>query len=320
MDKILVVEDLKTYFFTRYGVAKAVDGVSFHLRQGESLGMVGESGCGKTMTALSMLRLVPQPAGRTVGGRILLEGEDILTKSEREMRSIRGKKITMIPQDPMTSLNPAYSIWSQLSEVIRLHQKLGGKVLREKAAEMLRLVRIPSPKERLKSFPHQMSGGMRQRVAGSLALSCQPKVLIADEPTTALDVTIQAQFLTLLRTLRYELGLSLIFVTHDLGIVQAMCDRVVVMYAGKIVEEAPVDELFATPRHPYTAALIKSVPKVEEKVDRLAAIGDQPPSLYDLPPGCSFFPRCPVGNEKCHEVPPMVKLAEEHLVRCWQCC
>ncbi len=318
VEKLLIVDDLKTYFFTRKGVAKAVDGVSFYLREGETLGLVGESGCGKSMTAFSILRLVPQSAGRIVGGRILLEGEDLLQKSEREMRKIRGKKVAMIPQDPMTSLNPAYSVWSQLSETIRLHQQLRGRSLWEKARDMLRLVHIPSPEERLRCFPHELSGGMRQRVTGGIALSCQPRLLIADEPTTALDVTIQGQFLALLREVREQFGLSVIFVTHDFGIVETMCDRVAVMYAGKIVEQAPVRELFDAPRHPYTVALMRSVPKVEEKLDRLPAIGSQPPSLYDLPPGCSFFPRCSVGNEKCQHSPSQVMVGSEHEVSCWQ--
>lgn len=318
MEKLLVVEDLKTYFFTRRGVAKAVDGVSFDLEEGGSLGLVGESGCGKSVTCLSILRLVPQPAGRIVAGRILLEGEDLLQKSEREMRKIRGGKVAMIPQDPMTSLNPAFSIWSQLSETIKLHQRLRGRELWKKAVEMLRLVRIPSPEERLRSFPHELSGGMRQRVIGAMGLSCQPKIIIADEATTALDVTIQAQYLALLREMRERLGVSLIFVSHDLGIVESMCDRVFVMYAGKIVEEAPVREIFGSPRHPYTAALMKSVPTVEEKLDRLVDIKGQPPPLYDLPPGCRFFPRCPVAETECQTSPPRIKVGDEHWVVCWQ--
>jgi len=317
METLLVVEDLKTYFFTRQGVSKAVDGVSFTLDKGESLGLVGESGCGKSVTCLSLLRLVPQPAGRIVGGRILLKGEDILRKSEREMRKIRGSSIAMIPQAPMTSLDPVFSVRSQLTEAIKLHQRLRGRDLLRKAVEMLRLVRIPSPEERLRSFPHELSGGMRQRVVGAISLSCEPQVLIADEATTALDVTIQAQYLALLREMREKLGISLIFVTHDLGIVEHMCDRVAVMYAGKIVEEAPVREIFGSPHHPYTAALMRSVPRVEEKVDRLMAIGGQPPPLYDLPPGCSFLPRCPAGAKQCEDSPPRVEVKEGHWMSCW---
>jgi oligopeptide/dipeptide ABC transporter ATP-binding protein len=317
-EKCLIVEDLKTYFFTRRGVAKAVDGVSFSLEKGESIGLVGESGCGKSVTCLSILKLVPQPAGRIVGGRILLEGENLVEKSEREMRGIRGRKVAMIPQDPMSSLNPTLSIWSQLSEAIKLHQRLRGRELWNKAREMLRLVRIPSPEERLRSFPHELSGGMRQRVIGAIALSCQPRLLIADECTSSLDVTIQAQYLALLSEIQRQLGVALIFVTHDFGIVERMCDKVAVMYAGKIVEEAPVKVLFGTPLHPYTVALMRSVPKVEQKVERLTSIVGQPPPLYDLPPGCSFSPRCHVGDKRCQLSPARVMVSSEHSVSCWR--
>jgi len=319
VEKLLIVEDLKTYFFTRMGVAKAVDGVSLCLEKGESLGLIGESGCGKSVTCLSILRLVPQPAGRIVGGRILLEGEDLLQKSEREMRKIRGKKVAMIPQDPMTSLDPVFSVGSQLSEPIKIHQKLRGRELWNKAIELLRLVRIPIPEERLRSFPHQLSGGMRQRVAGAIALSCQPRLIIADEATTSLDVSIQTQYLAMLKEVQQQFEIGLIFVTHDFGIVQSMCDRVAVMYAGKIVEEAPLSQIFDAPHHPYTMALMKTVPKVEEKVERLASIGGQPPLLYDLPPGCSFFPRCQVGEKECQLSPPRVMVEDEHWVSCWRC-
>lgn len=318
MEKLLIVEDLKTYFFTLRGVAKAVDGVSFSLEKGESLGLVGESGCGKSVTCLSLLRLVPQPAGRIVGGRILMEGENLLEKSEREMRKVRGRKIAIIPQDPMSSLDPVFSVGNQLSEAIKLHQKLKGRGIWNKAKEMLRLVRIPSPEDRLRSFPHQLSGGMRQRVVGAISLSCQPRLLIADEATTSLDVTIQAQYLALLTEMRQQLGVALIFVTHDFGIVERMCDRVAVMYAGKIVEEAPVRGLFDAPSHPYTVALMRSVPKVEEKVERLAGIEGQPPPLYDLPPGCSFLPRCTVAKKECQLSPPRVMVGEEHWASCWR--
>lgn len=317
MGKLLVVDDLKTYFFTRRGIAKAVDGVSFSLDRGESIGMVGESGCGKTITCLSILRLVPQPAGRIVGGRIFLDGENIVEKTESEMRSIRGRKAVIIPQDPMTSLNPVLSVWSQLSEVLRLHQHLRGKTLWTRARDMLRLVRIPDPEARLRSFPHQLSGGMRQRVAGAMSLSCQPKLLIADEPTTSLDVTIETQFLTLLTELRQQLGVALIFVTHDFGIVERMCDRVAVMYAGKIVEEAPTREIFEAPLHPYTVALMKALPNVKKKVERLTTIEGQPPPLIDLPAGCLFLPRCQVVDEQCQLAPPMVA-RNSHMVRCWR--
>ena len=317
MDELLVVEDLKTYFFTHRGVAKAVDGVSFKLAKGETLGLVGESGCGKSTVCHSLMRLVPQPAGRIVGGRILLEGEDILAKSEKEMREVRGGKIALIPQDPMSSLDPVFSIGSQLAEPLATHQGLRGREVWSKSKEMLDMVRIPNPEERLRSYPHQLSGGMRQRVIGAIALSCQPRLLIADEATTSLDVTIQAQYLTLLQEMRDQLDASLIFVTHDFGIVERMCDRVAVMYAGKIVEEGPVRDIFDSPRHPYTIALLKTVPRVDQKVDRLPGIEGDPPSLYDLPPGCSFYPRCPVRMDRCGESPSLVQVNEKHRVSCW---
>ncbi len=317
MEKLLVVEDLQTHFLTRRGVAKAVDGVTFSLDRGETLGLVGESGCGKSTVCHSLLRLVPQPAGKIAGGRVFLEGEDILQKSEREMRKIRGGKIAMIPQDPMSSLNPVFSVGDQLSETLHSHQKLTGTGLVGKAREMLELVGIPSPGERLRNFPHQFSGGMRQRVVGAIALACQPRVLIADEATTNLDVTIQAQYLSLLKEMRESLDAGLIVVTHDFGIVERMCDRVAVMYAGKIVEEGTMRQIFDAPRHPYTVALMKSVPRVEEKVDRLAGIEGQPPSLYDLPPGCSFYPRCPVRMEQCRVTPPLFMVDDGQWASCW---
>ncbi|MCI0371632.1 MAG: ABC transporter ATP-binding protein, partial [candidate division NC10 bacterium] len=289
---LLDVKDLRTYFFTRWGVVKAVDGVSFALSEGESLGIVGESGCGKTMTALSILRLVPRPAGRIVGGEIRLEGEDLLRKSEREMRRIRGSRISMVLQDPMSSLNPVFTVGEQVAEALRIHQHLAGTRLWNQARDLLGLVKIPSPEIRLRAYPHQMSGGMRQRVVGAIAIACRPGILIADEPTTSLDVTIQAQYLRLLKDLQKEMGLALIFITHDFGIVAKMCDRVAVMYAGRIVEHAGVRELFNHPRHPYTVALLNSVPRLERRVERLASIEGQPPPLYDLPEGCPFAPRC----------------------------
>ena len=289
---VLEVKDLKTYFFTRSGVVKAVDGVSFTVNEGETLGIVGESGSGKSISCLSILRLVPEPAGRIVSGEIFLDGDNLLKKSLSEMRRIRGSKISMILQDPMTSLNPVYTIGNQVIEPIKLHQKLAKQNAREKATEMLSMVKIPAPEVRMKEYPHQMSGGMRQRIVGAMALSCQPRLLIADEPTTALDVTIQAQFLKLLKSLQKELNISLIVVTHDFGIVAKICDRVVVMYAGKIVENAPIRELFNNPQHPYTQALIESLPKLEVERERLASIEGQPPDLGNLPPGCKFAPRC----------------------------
>jgi len=253
----LEVKNLKTYFFTRWGTVKAVDGVSFCLKEGETLGLVGESGCGKSITCLSLLRLVPEPAGRIVGGEILLQGEDLLKKSEKEMREIRGAKISMILQDPMTSLNPVFTIGNQLTEAIKIHRGLKGKDLRERAVNMLKMVRISSPEERLRNWPHQLSGGMRQRVVAAISLSCEPRLLVADEPTTSLDATIQIQFLHLLHEVQQQVGLTMIFVTHDFGIVARMCNRVAVMYAGKIVEMAEVRELFNHAAHPYTEALIK---------------------------------------------------------------
>lgn len=316
MEKLLDVEDLKTYFFTRRGVAKAVDGISFTLGQGESLGLVGESGCGKSMTCLSILRLVPEPAGRIVGGRILLESEDLLEKSEKEMRKIRGGQVAMIPQSPMTALDPVFSIWSQLSETITLHQHIKGKTAWNRAVDSLREVRIPAPEDRLRAYPHELSGGMRQRVIGAMALACEAKLIIADEPTTALDVTIQAQYLTLLREMRARLKAGLIFITHDLGIVESMCDKVAVMYAGKIVEQAPVEVIFTSPRHPYTRALMESVPRLDQKLDRLKTIDGQPPPLCDVPTGCAFRPRCPMDIDLCRDIPPWKEVVPDHWVRC----
>ena len=318
-EPLLEVRDLRTHFFTRHGVVKAVDGVSFSLRAGETLGIVGESGSGKSVTALSLVRLVPQPAARIVGGQVLLEGEDLLRKSEAEMRRIRGAKIAMILQDPLTSLNPVLSIGSQVTEAITLHQGLRGRSLWERAVDILRKLKIPSPEQRMSSFPHQMSGGMRQRVVGAIAISCQPRVLIADEPTTSLDVTVQAQYLRLLKEIQAESGLAILFITHDFGVVAKMCDRVAVMYAGRIVEMAGVRDLFTTPAHPYTEALMRSVPKLEEQVDRLYSIEGQPPAPDRLPPGCPFAPRCPYVMDRCRqEYPPEVKVSAGHVASCWR--
>ena len=316
---ILRVEDLRTHFFTRRGVVKAVEAVNFTLDEGETLGLVGESGCGKTVTCLSILRLVPKPAGRIVSGRILLDGEDLVQKSEREIAKVRGKRVSIIMQDPMTSLNPVFSIGNQVGEAISIHQRLRGRKLIDRVREMLGLVSIPSPEVRMREYPHQMSGGMRQRIVGAMAVSCQPKVLIADEPTTSLDVTIQAQYLRLLKEVQKEVGVSIIFITHDFGIVAKMCDRVAVMYAGKIVESAEARELFSEPKHPYTVALLRSLPKVETRVDRLFSIEGQPPDLVDLPPGCSFAPRCSEVTERCKlgVSPPQVVINNNHDVSCW---
>ena len=315
---ILEVQDLQTHFFTRTGVVKAVDGVSFSLHPGETLGIVGESGCGKSMTALSIMGLVPQPAGRIVGGQVLLEGEDLLQMSTREMQQIRGREICMILQDPMTSLNPVYTVGNQLMETLRM-AKVGLKGLRDRAIEALARVNIASPESRMANFPHQMSGGMRQRVVGAIALAGVPKVLIADEATTSLDATIQLQYLQLLKDLQAETGLAIIFITHDFGVVAKMCDRVAVMYAGRIVESADVRSLFNNPSHPYTEALIRSVPNVDEDVDNLYSIEGQPPALDQLPEGCTFAPRCPYVFDRClGEFPIAFNVGDNHHATCWR--
>jgi len=315
---VLSVKDLRTYFYTRWGVTKAVDGVSFDLRKGETLGLVGESGCGKSVTVLSLMRLVPIPPGRHVSGEVILDGQDIMELSDGEMSNIRGRKISMILQDPMTALNPVFNVENQLGEPIRIHQHLRGKALWDMAIDALKRVRIPAPEVRIKDYPHQLSGGMRQRVVGAVSISCNPLVLVADEPTTSLDVTIQAQYLRLLKDLQEQAGLAIIFITHDFGIVAKNCDRVNVMYAGRTVEEADVRTIFNDPLHPYTQALIGSLPKMEEDVERLYSIEGQPPALYDLPPGCAFAPRCPHAMDKCNEAyPPEFVPGERHGVKCW---
>jgi oligopeptide/dipeptide ABC transporter ATP-binding protein len=319
-DIVLEVHDLHTHIFTRWGVVRAVDGVSFYLRQGETLGIVGESGCGKTMTALSLLRLVPRPGGRIVQGKILLEGENLLEKSDNEMRHIRGRRISMILQDPQTSLNPVFTIGNQLIEGIRIHHhREGYQALVRRAIDALKQVRVAAPERRVQDYPHQMSGGMKQRVVGAISISCEPRVIIADEPTTSLDVTIQAQYLRLLREIQEETGLSLIFITHDFGIVAKMCDRVMVMYAGRVVESGPVREIFNKPSHPYTQALLSSVPKLEERPERLYSIQGQPPALWDVPPGCRFAARCPYADDRCQqEYPPSYTIGDGHNANCWR--
>jgi len=298
-------------------VVRAVDGVSFHVDEDETLGLVGESGCGKTMSCLSILRLVPRP-GRVVSGKILFEGEDLLRKSDKEMRKVRGEKISMILQDPMTSLNPVFTVGDQIQESLSTHLKLRGAELRDRVVEMLRQVNISSPETRIAAYPHQMSGGMKQRVVGAISISCRPRLLIADEPTTSLDVTIQAQYLELLRDLQRELGMSLIFITHDFGIVANMCDRVSVMYAGQIVENAPVWDIFYRPAHHYTASLLRAVPKLETKVDSLVSIPGQPPRLDRVPEGCRFAPRCARSQDNCQQdEPPLSALEDDHDVKCW---
>jgi oligopeptide/dipeptide ABC transporter ATP-binding protein len=315
---LLVVENLKTHFFTRRGVTKAVDGVSFTLHAGETLALVGESGSGKSVTCLSLVRLVPEPAGRIVGGRVLLEGDDLLRKSAAEMRRVRGKQIAMVLQDPMTSLNPALTIGSQVSEVLRLHQGLHGPPLRERVLEALRRLRISAADTRLRHYPHQFSGGMRQRVSSAIALSCAPRLLIADEPTTSLDVTIQAQYLDLLKEVQAAAGVAVILVTHDFGIVAANADRVAVMYAGKIVEMGTTLQIFDNPRHPYTQALLRCLPDVGLRDRQLVEIGGQPPDLARLGPGCPFAPRCPARQPICEEAyPPPVPIEDGHEAHCW---
>ena len=316
---LLEVEDLHTYIYTRAGVNRAVNGVSFTLESGRTLGIVGESGSGKTMTAMSILRLIPKPAAKTVGGRILFDGEDLLKKSESEMRKIRGGEIAIILQDPLSSLNPVFSIKFQIGEAVSLHQHLSGKKLTQKIIENLGHVRVSSPEERMKNYPHQFSGGMRQRVVGAIAISCEPRLLIADEPTTALDATIQAQYLNLLRDLQDRFGLALLFITHDFGIVAKMCDDVAVMYAGRIVEHANVRQIFDSPAHPYTLALLQAVPKMDSKVDRLFAIEGVPATGHTEFKGCSFATRCPFALDKCHdEPPPLVSVQPDHLAECWR--
>jgi oligopeptide/dipeptide ABC transporter ATP-binding protein len=315
---VIEVKDLRTHLVTRWGTVKAVDGVSFSVAERETLGLVGESGSGKSMTCLSMIRLVPRQAARILGGSVLLDGEELLTKSEREMQQIRGRKIGMILQDPMSSLNPVFSIGMQVREPVTMYHGLRGRSLTERATELLASVRIPSPTARLRAFPHQLSGGMRQRVVGAMAIAAPPRLLIADEPTTSLDLTIQAQYLALLKELQHTHGLAMIFITHNLGIVSRICDRVAVMYAGRIVEAGPVRQIFTAPAHPYTRALLESIPRLGVKRDRLTAIDGQPPDLATLPAGCSFAPRCPHVMERCRvEAPPEFTAGPAQLSRCW---
>jgi oligopeptide/dipeptide ABC transporter ATP-binding protein len=315
---LLAVENLRTHFFTRRGVVKAVDGVSFTLDAGETLALVGESGSGKSVTCLSLVRLVPEPAGRIVGGRVLLDGEDLLQKSRAQMRRVRGKQIAMVLQDPMTSLNPALTIGLQVGEVVRLHQHVHGRTLRDRVLDALRRLRISAADTRLGQYAHQFSGGMRQRVSSAIALSCAPRVLIADEPTTSLDVTIQAQYLELLKEVQAKAGVAVILVTHDFGIVAANADRVAVMYAGRIVEMGTTLQVFNHPRHPYTQALLRCLPDVELKREQLVEIGGQPPDLAQLPPGCPFAPRCPERHAACErELPQAVTVEPGHTAACW---
>jgi oligopeptide/dipeptide ABC transporter ATP-binding protein len=316
---LLEVRDLKTHFETARGVARAVDGVSFSLEAGRTLGIVGESGCGKSVTSFSIMRLV-SPPGRVVGGEILFEGRDLLGLSEEEMRQVRGNDIAMIFQDPMTSLNPVFTVGDQIAEAVQLHQGLSRKAAWGRAMEMMSLVAIPDPPRRAGSYPHEMSGGMRQRVMIAMALSCTPKLLIADEPTTALDVTIQAQILQLLARLQREMNLGLLLITHDLGVVAEVCDEVAVMYAGQVVEQGGVRQIFKEPRHPYTQGLLNSVPRLSregETQGRLESIEGTVPSLFDLPEGCRFSPRCPYRIPMCNEPGlPLYNTGQGHDARC----
>jgi peptide/nickel transport system ATP-binding protein len=320
---LLEVADLRTWFFTRDGIVRAVDGVSFHVMPGETLAIVGESGCGKSVTALSILRLVPAPPGRIVSGMIALAGRNLLELSEAEMRDVRGNDVSMIFQEPMTSLNPVLSIGRQIAETLTLHQGLDRKAALDKAIEMLRLVHIPEPERRIQQYPHQLSGGMRQRVMIAMALACNPKLLIADEPTTALDVTIQAQILDLMRELKQKIDAAIILITHDLGVVAEMAQRVVVMYAGRKAEEAPVGELFRRPLHPYTKGLLASVPKLgaslsPERLPRLAEIAGTVPSLKEDIPGCPFAERCAFATDVCtREMPVFEEKEASHFAACF---
>ncbi len=319
MGRLLDVRDLRTYFYTQDGVVKAVNGVSYTLDEGETLGLVGESGCGKSVSALSIMRLIPQPPGKIVGGEVVFQGRDLLKVSEDEIRRVRGKEIAMIFQDPMTSLNPVLTISRQLTEGLELHLEMDGRSARRRAVELLEMVGIPSASSRVDDYPHQFSGGMRQRVMIAMALSCNPKLLIADEPTTALDVTIQAQILDLIKKLRQELGTAVILITHDLGVVAGMTDKINVMYAGYIVESAPTAEIFKDPRHPYTLGLLRSIPRIdEERREKLIPIDGLPPDLIDMPPGCPFAPRCVYAVERCRQENPALQLVgADHRTACW---
>jgi len=321
-ETVLQVRDLRTYFHLKEGVVMAVDGVSYQLNQGQTLGLVGESGCGKTVSALSIIQLIERPPAKIHSGEVLFEGKNLLALPEKEVRKVRGSSISMIFQEPMTSLNPILSIGFQIAETLRQHQGIKGKEMRERIIELLSLVGIPSPEKRIDEYAHQLSGGMRQRAMIAIALACNPKVLIADEPTTALDVTIQAQILDLMRNLQKKLGTTILLITHDLGVIAEMADQVAVMYAGKIIEEADVLSIFKNPRHPYTQGLLKSIPVIKESTEksRLHEIPGVVPDLASLGQGCSFFERCPVAEKRCQlEEPQLRPVQSRHLVRCWKC-
>ena len=320
MAPILQIRDLTTHFYTDRGVLKAVDGISYDLEEGETLGLVGESGCGKSVSALSVMRLIADPPGKIVGGEVVFEGSDLLRASDRRMREIRGNQISMIFQEPMTSLNPVLSIGRQLTETLELHLKMSPTRARERAAELLRMVGIPDPEQRLNEYPHQLSGGMRQRVMIAMAISCNPRLIIADEPTTALDVTIQAQILELMQSLSKQLGMALVIITHNLGIVARHASRVLVMYAGKIIETGESRDIYHDPRHPYTLGLLNSVPRLDAPAwSKLAPIEGLPPDLIGLPEGCSFVPRCSYAIDRCTaETPPLASVEGPHNSACWR--
>ncbi|MGD9145088.1 MAG: ABC transporter ATP-binding protein [Anaerolineae bacterium] len=316
---LLEVNGLKTQFFTQDGVVKAVDGVTWYVDEGETLGIVGESGCGKSVSVLSVMRLIPQPPGRIVEGEVVFDGENLLDMSDNDIRKVRGNKIAMIFQDPMTSLNPVLTIGRQIGEALELHMGMNKEEARKRSAELLSMVGIPEAEMRLDDYPHQFSGGMRQRAMIAMGLACNPRLLIADEPTTALDVTIQAQIVDLVKRLRDEIGMAIIWITHDLGVVAGLADRMMVMYAGHAVEEAPVKEVYGDPRHPYTVGLLGSLPRLDEvREDRLESIEGLPPDLIALPPGCPFEPRCVYAIEKCREERPELEpVGPRHRIACW---
>jgi oligopeptide/dipeptide ABC transporter ATP-binding protein len=316
--KLLQVRDLKTWFYTEAGVVRAADGVDFEVRPGEILGIVGESGCGKSVTSLSVMGLVPKPHGRIVGGSVLFQGRDLTKLSNQEMRHIRGADISMIFQEPMTSLNPVYTAGDQIAEAIMLHKKVSRREALAQALDMLQKVGIPEPRQRLREYPHQLSGGMRQRVMIAMALSCGPQLLMADEPTTALDVTIQAQILKLMRDLRQRIGMAIVLITHDLGVIAEMAERIVVMYAGKVMEYTSASALFSASLHPYTWGLMHSIPRMDLDVERLPAISGIVPNPLAFPPGCKYHPRCPLASERCRaEEPPLREAVPNHFSRCW---
>jgi peptide/nickel transport system ATP-binding protein/oligopeptide transport system ATP-binding protein len=317
MTDLLQIKDLQTYFFTYEGVVKAVDGVSLSIKKGETLGLVGESGCGKSVTALSIMRLIQSPPGKIVGGHIYLEETDLLSLSEKEMRKIRGKKISMIFQEPMTSLDPMFTIGNEIMEVLKLHQGLNKEEARKKAIDALKTVRFPDPENRIDNYPHELSGGMRQRAMIAMALSCNPALLIADEPTTALDVTIQTQILRLINDLRKDFKTAVLLITHDLGVIAESCENVALMYAGYVVESSDVNTFFSNPLHPYAKGLLKSIPRLDKTIKRLDIIKGRVPNLLEIPSGCPFHPRCKHCFEKCtQELPKLINIEKNHTVRC----